>query len=445
MAVIIIPVRVGIHYLCNRMIRAFNILLLVVLILSLSCQNEKPFTLQSFKDFQKQDSEPAVREESSSMSATNLRESQVLKREKKRNTGHKAGYTEGVINIYRPDSLIQDKLLFLRSKEADIDLNEPVSRSFFLSSLPAAEFPVMILLSRERFLKISFDNDIFDYTDRFYTNGIRFDLIAPFLSGNPVAKIMVPYWGAGTNYYGISLIQNIFTPSTTKVGGILYGDRPYAAYLLLGSFKITNDPVKRFRQTSEIDLGCIGPLSFGEWIQRSFHVVVPGNNEPLGWNYQIQNDLVINYLLRYEKGILSHPNLEMNLVSTASLGTLYTNITGGFHFRAGWMNPYFSNLGIARRQKLFTSGMRRTQFYFFLKGAGKLVGYDATLQGGLLNHSSVYTLSPDEISRLIFQSSVGMTFTYGGFQVDVEQFLLSPEFHHGWWHKWVHVGFTFCL
>ncbi|MEI6454696.1 MAG: lipid A deacylase LpxR family protein [bacterium] len=343
------------------------------------------------------------------------------------------------------DSIFRAGIKYFSNREGEIDLNEPVSRSFLTSTIPPADFPLVIMLSRERFLKISLDNDIFDYTDRFFTNGIRIDLIHPSLSGNPAGRVTIPYWGSGMNYYGLSIVQNLYTPSTTKSGGIIYGDRPYASYLYLGSFKITNDPVKRFRMTSEIDLGIIGPYSLGEYVQKSFHGAFPSNSEPLGWEYQIKNDLVLNYSVTFDKGILSEKWINFNLVSTAMLGTLYTNISGGLLLRAGWMNPYFSNLGISKRSKLKQNHLHQAQGYFFLKGSGKVVGYDATLEGGLLNRSSVYTIPGSEISHLVFQTSVGLVISYGGFQIEAEQFLLSPEFSEGLWHKWGHIGLTFCF
>jgi lipid A 3-O-deacylase len=343
------------------------------------------------------------------------------------------------------DSSHVTKLLFLRKEKIDIDLNEPISREFLLSSVENGKFASMILLSREKFLKISFDNDILDYTDRFYTNGIRFDFINPIFQQFPLSKLMIPYWRSGTNYYGISLVQNMYTPSTTKVEGILFGDRPYAAYLYFGTFKITNDPVRKFRQTSELDIGVIGSYSFGEYIQKSFHNEVPTNSVPLGWEYQIKNDLVLNYYLSYEKGIYNQKNIDINLIGTGSLGTLYTNISGGFLFRTGIQNPYFVNLGQAKRKTNMENNLKNTQLVFFISSRGKLIGYDATLQGGVFNKSSEYTLSGSDISRIVFQGSAGITFVYSGIRLDIEQFILSPEFQNGWWHKWVHLAFTFSL
>ncbi|MDP1622112.1 MAG: lipid A deacylase LpxR family protein [Bacteroidales bacterium] len=343
------------------------------------------------------------------------------------------------------DSLFISRLKYLRSNGIEPDLNEPVSKDYLFSPVANRKFASLITLSRESLITVNFDNDILDYTDRFYTNGFRIEIISPGMQMNPLSRLMLPYWGSGTNYYGLSLVQNMFTPSTTKTGGILYGDRPYAAYLYAGTFKITNDKARRFRQTSELDAGIIGPNSYGEWVQRSFHNAVPTNNEPLGWEFQIKNDLILNYMVSFEKGVLSQKNFEFLLALTGNVGTLYSNLAGGGQIRAGWFNPHFANLGIAKKQILNDAGLRKTQFFFFIKGSGKLVGYDATLQGGMFNRSSVYKLPAGEISRLVFQSSGGITFSRNGIRLDVEQFMLSPEFQNGWWHKWVHVALTFSL
>ena len=343
------------------------------------------------------------------------------------------------------DSLFLNKLKQLKLEDAEIDLSEPLSRSFLFSGpgeLKKAEF---ITLSRERFLKINFDNDILDNTDRYYTNGIRIDIISPFLKPFPLNYLMIPYWGKGVNYYGISIVQNMYTPSTTKIGGILYGDRPYAAYLYLGTFKISNDPTKRFRQSTELNIGIIGPSSYGGFIQKSFHAAVPTNNEPLGWLYQIQNDLVLNYNLCYEKGIVSGKYIELNLTGKSAIGTLYTNFGGGLMVRSGLFNPYFVNLGISRSQSNHQKSLRNMQVYFFLDIEGKVVGYDATLEGGMFNHRSVYTLRNQDISRFVFDGCLGVTLNLGGFRFDIGQYILSPEFYHGLWHYWVHTGLTFTM
>jgi hypothetical protein len=346
----------------------------------------------------------------------------------------------------RPPTLDTTFIRRLRQQASsgqEIDLREPVSRAYLLSSVENPEFSSMILLSHDRSIRINFDNDILDNTDRYYTNGIRFDFISPYLRQSPLSWLMIPYWGKGINYYGVSIGQNMYTPFSTKVGGIHQGDRPYAAYLFIGGFKISNDPGKKFRQTSEIDLGVIGPSSFGDFVQKSFHNSVPTNNEPLGWEYQIQDDLVLNYNLAYEKGIFSNRRTDFNLDVTGALGTLYTNMAGGFQFRAGLMNPYFGSYGYSRMKVDKAQGYSKLQIFVFITSLGKLVGYDATLEGGMFNRSSIYTLTSSDLYRLTYQGTVGFTLSYAGVRLDVEQFLLSPEFHGCAWHKWVHIGVTF--
>ena len=367
------------------------------------------------------------------------------KRGKKKERENRIISSNGTSRQRSPDSLLVQKMLWLRSENIEIDLNEPKSKAFLFSSVEIGKFSSMITLSRERFLQINFDNDILDNTDRFYTNGIRFDFISPVFQRFPLNLLMIPYWKSGMNYYGISLVQNMYTPSTTKIGGILYGDRPYAAYLILKSFKITNDSRDKFRQTSEIDIGIIGPASLGDFVQKSFHNNVPTNSEPLGWEFQIQNDLILNYNLSYEKGVVCGKNIEINLTGTGALGTLYTNIGGGIMLRTGILNPYFKNLGITKRSIIEEEGLQRLQILFSLKSNVKVVGYDATLEGGIFNKTNSYTIGQNSVTRFVYQGSACLTFSYGGFGINVEQFLLSPEFHNGWWHKWVHIGLTFCL
>lgn len=369
----------------------------------------------------------------------------IHKKGKKKEKENRINSSNGTGRQRSPDSLLVQRMLWLRSKNIEIDLNEPKSREFFFSPVENVKFPSMITLSHERFLQINFDNDILDNTDRFYTNGIRFDFISPVFQHFPPNLLMIPYWRSGMNYYGISLIQNMYTPSTTKIGGILYGDRPYAAYLILKSFKITNDSRDKFRQISEIDIGIIGPASLGDFVQKSFHNNVPTNSEPLGWEYQIQNDLILNYNLSYEKGVLYRKNLEINLTGTGALGTLYTNIGGGIMLRTGILNPYFENFGISKKSIYEEKGLHRMQILFFLKSNMKFVGYDATLEGGFFNRTSSYTIGQKSVMRFVYQGSACLTFSYGGVGINVEQFLLSPEFHNGWWHKWVHIGLNFCL
>ncbi|MBL7110717.1 MAG: lipid A deacylase LpxR family protein [Bacteroidales bacterium] len=352
-----------------------------------------------------------------------------------------SGYLPRQVICRNPDVLFT--LHDLPCHYPDLDLNEPISQRYLVSYMEHEPYSSMITLSPERYFHLQLENDIFNYTDRFYTNGIRFSFVAPGLRHNLLAKLLIPYWNRGINYYGLSIVQNMYTPSTTKIGGIIEGDRPYAAYLYIGSFKITTDARNMVRLSSEIQIGIIGPSSMGEYVQRKFHTTIPSNNEPLGWEFQIQDDFLLNYLAHVEKGIVSIPGLDFLIHGSGSLGTVYTNIAGGTYIRTGWFNSYFMNLFFSKRSLNRSRNARNIQFYFFADFTGKLIGYDATLQGGLFNRASPYTIPLNKLNRLMFTGSGGVVFSYGGIQIKGEQFLLSPEFDNGWWHKWLSIGFTF--
>lgn len=346
-------------------------------------------------------------------------------------------------SIRQPDTLLISKLAALRTRQVEPDLSEPLTRDYLFSPVENMPFPTLIELSRDRYFRFRFDNDLLDYTDRFYTNGFYFEYICPAFSGSPLSKVAIPYWRQGINYYGMALTQTMYTSSNTKIGGIQYGDRPYAGCLYLSAFKTTNDPVHLLRQRSELQIGVIGPASLGGMVQTWFHTSTPHNDKPLGWEYQIRNDLLLNYLVSYDKGLVSNRYLELNLTGTGILGTVNTEATGGFYFRFGMINPYFRNLGLNKRSVNRRSGMRNTQCYMFYSATGTAVGYDATLQGGLFNRTSPYTIPADSLSRFRFNGTGGLVLSYGGAQLDVEQHVISPEFKGGLWHLWISIGLTF--
>jgi lipid A 3-O-deacylase len=368
----------------------------------------------------------------------------VKKKKKKR--GIKAETpSEFTVKSRQPDTSLVSRLAMYKALEIEPDLNEPLTRESFLVPVEGDLFNSMIEISKDKLFSAQGENDLLDNTDRFYTNGLRFDLVAPFFQASPLSRLLAPYWHPGKNYYGICLVQNMYTPSTTKVGGILYGDRPYAAYLYVGSYKITNDLKRKIRFTREIQLGVIGQSSLGEYVQKAFHNTVPTNNEPLGWEYQVSNDLLLNYQVSLEKGLLAKKAVEFNVNGIAILGTVMTNIGGGVSLRAGRFNPYFVNLGVEKRSVNRKKGLMNTQVFVSLKSSFRLIGYDATLEGGMFNKTSPYTIASSEMSRILFKSSLGLAFCYGGFRINLEQYLQSPEFKNGWWHKWVSLGMTFAL
>ena len=83
--------------------------------------------------------------------------------------------------------------------------------------------------------------------------------------------------------------------------------------------------------------------------------------------------------------------------------------------------------------------------YGIVKGGVKLVGYNATLQGGLFNEKSVYTISDDRITRVVFDGMAGLVLTYKRIGLECSKFYLSKEFLQGVEHHWGRCVITYCF
>ena len=268
-------------------------------------------------------------------------------------------------------------------------------------------------------LRVIFDNDIFDNTDYYYTNGIRFELVLPFAGQSPVNKILLGIKSSDFGFGGFSITQNIYTPVNPETNEIDYGDRPFAAYLTIGQFRETYQLERKLQIKSALDLGVMGPSSMGETVQSSIHYL-----EPTGWKYQLQNSFLINYYINIEKGLYSSPNLEINIAGQANVGTLYNKLGGGLNFRLGSFMPVY------RGPTTFCNytGKKQWQYWFFMSGTTSFVAYDATLQGGLFDNKSPYVIANSELNRMIFKASAGLAVYYYRFGVEMENFYLTPEF-----------------
>ena len=272
-------------------------------------------------------------------------------------------------------------------------------------------------------LRIIFDNDIFDNTDYYYTNGARIELVFPFAYHSPINKILAGFREPDIGFGGFSITQNIYTPINPEATGIEYGDRPFAGYMTLGQFRESYSLKRRIYMKSALELGVLGPASLGGTVQSTVHYL-----EPTGWAYQIQNNFVINYYFHIEKSFLSSPYFEMGAVGEVQAGTLYDKIGGGLNFRVGhFMQVYKGPLTAC----CGSSGKREWQYWFFMTGMTDFVAWDATLQGSFFDQKSPYTLGNNEISKAVFRASAGIAVYYHRFGLELENFYLTPEFKGG--------------
>ena len=284
----------------------------------------------------------------------------------------------------------------------------------------------------ENYFRFNYDNDYFGSTDENYTQGYNFELVAPFLKNNPINSLFYKPKNSEIKY-GLSIEHIGFTPFSIGSSEIQYGDRPFAAAIMLKSFSIATDTIQKSRFVSALSVGLIGPGAFGKEMQVGIHKAT-GNTIPMGWQYQIKNDLVLNYEINYEKQLINYASLlNVNLDTKAKIGTLFTNVSLGFNATLGIINAPFSSL----------KNKNKFQIYLFAQPQVNFIGYDATLQGGLFNKKSPYTIDSSSIERATLQNNYGIVIQTRSIYFEYYLTQLTKEFKTGEAVKWGGIKFGF--
>ena len=286
----------------------------------------------------------------------------------------------------------------------------------------------------DQLLSYTYANDLFFRTDYYFTQGMTLTLVHPALARLPVRHLLLSGPRGSTQHYGLRLRYDGFTPLRIQDPFIRVGDRPYAAYGYASFFRISNQPARHQRLTTALELGFIGPAAGGKELQTAIHRAT-GNAEPRGWDFQIRNAPIVGYRLAFEKQLAAASgHVELLGTTEASLSTLYTYASTGLRLRAGRLNPYFSSLGLV--------GQSSWQLYGQATLEGRLIGYDATLQGGLFTSNDPYTLAAGAIRRTVLRSSGGLVLAHEKLSFEATATLTSPEFTGGRTHRWGLLGVT---
>ncbi len=280
------------------------------------------------------------------------------------------------------------------------------------------------------FIEFKWSNDFTYETDYYYSNGFYFEAITPWAKQNPINAILIPSSKESVNQFGVSLVQDIYTPHERfDVEKQLDGDRPFAAYLLLGFIKKTYDPITRTKIVSELQVGVLGPAALGEETQNGIHNMLPTSSRINGWENQISNSLAINYSAEFYKLFYKLSWIELMGAAKGKLGIPFTHVELGGILRLGYFDSYPNGFGMFSNKKWSA--------YFFTELLGKAVGYNATLQGGLFS-SSVYTL--DKINHLIGNYRLGITAHYNLLKLEMATTFNTPEFPGALSHRWSYIS-----
>ncbi len=281
------------------------------------------------------------------------------------------------------------------------------------------------------YTRISYDNDLFRGTDRFYTQGIGIDVFSSRLIKNPINVILLRLKNSNRDRYGIEFRTHGCTPTTIVSDSVLLGDRPYAGVFSFGAVRTSQQIDKKLRLTSQFEIGLIGPAALGEQTQTEIHKIT-GSKIPLGWQHQIKNSPIINYTLRLEKETpLRIPSFFNSTVhAQTKVGTFQTNVSTGIEFSLG------------RRNHPFSEATHRFEYYIYSQSSALLMGYDASLMGGVVNRDG-YHLSYSELNSLILKQHIGFVFAIPHFSIAFDFAFISREIKKGVPHSWGGLRLTF--
>ncbi|WP_160164573.1 lipid A deacylase LpxR family protein [Pedosphaera parvula] len=195
------------------------------------------------------------------------------------------------------------------------------------------------------------ENDLVVKTDRHYTQGIKLsylqrDGVMPELLDRFSKWVPTLGFELGTNKFGYTVGQNIYTPADIQQRQFIPNDRPYAGWLYTGLAlqrrgSAFSDQVAVLEHL-ELDLGVIGPWSLANEAQTWVHEL-RGFATPKGWNHQLHNEPGLD--LKFERswrwpavatrpwGIDFIPRVGFNL------GNVETSARINGTVRAGWHLP----------------------------------------------------------------------------------------------------------
>ncbi|UPY38541.1 lipid A deacylase LpxR family protein [Sediminicoccus sp. KRV36] len=245
---------------------------------------------------------------------------------------------------------------------------------------------------------VSYDNDLFAGTDRYYTSGLQFDWRSAsenppgwlaWLNNRP-GNFLFPQGGAPR--WGLSAGQNIFTPSDTQRRNPDPQDRPYAGWLY-GAVSLVSSTATEFGGL-ELQVGVVGPSALGRQAQNGVHRL-RNLDRANGWSYQLKDEVGVNLILsrqwrfNQEVGV---GGLSVGMVPslTGSLGNVLTYASAGLVLRLG--NNLTADFGPPRNRPAISGSAffepgEGFSWYVFAGIEGRAVARNIFLDGNSLQDS----------------------------------------------------------
>ena len=216
-----------------------------------------------------------------------------------------------------------------------------IACALFLVITPTTHADASPSHSEHHWGSVTLDNDMFIGNDSGYTNGIYFtyfvgsesDRLKPARLTRGLQWTM-PDRDPDFEYNATTLGQVMGTPSDITIESLQPEDIPYSGLIFIQQTNIT--VFEAYADKASVVLGAIGPTSGAEQSQKVVHKIV-GSDEPQGWRYQLENELVFQVsrgrVWRTWHSTSNHSDVLFG--SDLKLGTIESSATAGVMFRYG--------------------------------------------------------------------------------------------------------------
>lgn len=234
-----------------------------------------------------------------------------------------------------------------------------------------------------------------------------------------------------------------YTPDNLSATAPAVDDRPYSSVLFLSSKRVHASGDKAVGVEAQI--GVIGTYVARE-VQTTLHEWWRDANnsdtpvEPKGWKNQISagGEPTLRFRVAKSTKLAEHPGLwDLSQTWDMTLG-YQTNASFGFSGRAGQIaSPFWTIPFDPINRGNFVPSLGGEEWYFWAAYRGRLVGYDALLQGQF--RDSVLTYDAGDLQRLVHEGGLGLTVSWRSIQITSAANFKTAELNRGqadrmhWW------------
>lgn len=287
-------------------------------------------------------------------------------------------------------------------------------------------------------LELNVDNDVFIWytnSDRYYTFGLglSFTRLLPTEkeSRHFLKKIFPNSHGYISNY---KLKLQAYTPGNLKESDDASSfDRPFAGWLY-GQYTVSTR-INDYNLQVGFNAGVLGSASGAGRFQNWFHGLI--NNDPVeGWENQIENQPGVHLLVNLRRAFIKKSWMNISMETDLSLGNIFLNAYPKARLNIGKMNSVDAS-------SLYNNWLKDSdspEFFVSLSGGVKLIGYNATIQGGIFEEQ---VFPPRELNRTVGIISLGAYMNIYRFAGSFELVHSRGEVTQAYDHKYGKVNFSF--